>query len=89
MRDLVFKWVVGNEVGSLSLTQPMGSSGSIQVMLNNWYLGQVVRYGGDWFFYLNRNSDLGNFEILTLKEALDNEEKTFSSGVFPAAIAPG
>jgi hypothetical protein len=70
---LEFEWVVGDAVGKLTLCQPTGASGAIQLVINNFYQGQVVRYNEEWIFYLNSTSEINSYEILMLREALNNE----------------
>ena len=71
---MVFDWVVGDEKLKLSLVQPNGAGGSFQVVIDDYYCGQVVRCNGEWLFHLNSKSELSSFEILTLKEALIQDD---------------
>jgi hypothetical protein len=48
----------------------MGGSGAIQVIVNSYYCGQVVKNNGKWLFYLNARSELSSFEILIFNTTL-------------------
>lgn len=76
MTKLKLPWTVGNVTQSIEIVLPQGAAGLIQVMKDSVYLGQLVKYGDQWFGSVN-TPEIGAEEIQLLGEAVEKAASVF------------
>lgn len=65
MKTIEFVGFWGDQKKKVHICKPVGGEG-IQIIVDDYYHGVIVKRAGQWVGYLNRNSELTADDILIL-----------------------
>jgi hypothetical protein len=74
MADIEVTITFGNQRRKVSIIQPSGAVGSYHIMIDNYYIGQIVRQQEEFLAFLNRYPDLTGDDIQIIFDMIEEEE---------------
>lgn len=72
MANIEFTALFGDEARKVVLTQAAGAAGYYQIMIGNYYHGQIIYQDAQWRVHLNRGSELNSDDCLILIEIVES-----------------
>jgi len=73
--NIEFIAVFGDEEKKVELNQSAGTAGFYQIMIGNYYHGQIIYQQGEWRVHLNRGSELNSDDCLILIEIVEANQQ--------------